>query len=285
MLDPETLRDSSLWLWLADRQAWIGPVVCVIAFVESFAIAGVVVPGVALLAITAFAAGSTGTELGATLAWAFAGAVAGDGTSYLLGRFLGPTVRERRPLRSHPEWIERGEAFFRRHGVLGVVLGRFVGPIRPVMPLIAGTLRMPAPRFFTVNLLSALGWAPAYVLPGYLVGASLSEAVATPPHLLPGLVVAAAALWALFRGAGTAWRSGARDGALARRLEGGPVGAWWLRPLTPTAGSDTRLSLLAATATLLAGVALLAVMLATVPALEPWRVFAADLLRIVGHLS
>jgi undecaprenyl-diphosphatase len=285
MLDPETLRDSSLWLWLADRQVWIGPVVCAIAFVESFAIAGVVVPGVALLAITAFAAGSTGTELGATLAWAFAGAVAGDGTSYLLGRFLGPTVRERRPLRSHPEWIEQGEAFFRRHGVLGVVLGRFVGPIRPVMPLIAGTLRMPAPRFFTVNLLSALGWAPAYVLPGYLVGASMTEAVATPPHLLPGLVVAAAALWALFQGAGTAWRSGARDGALARRLEGGPVGAWWLRPLTPTAGSDTRLSLLAATATLLAGVALLAVMLATVPALEAWRAFAADLLRIVGRLS
>jgi undecaprenyl-diphosphatase len=144
---------------------------------------------------------------------------------------------------------------------------------------------MPAPRFFTVNLLSALGWAPAYVLPGYLVGASLSEAVATPPQLLPGLLVAALALWALFHGAGRAWRSGARNGGLARRLEGSPVGAWWLRPLTPTAGSDTRLSLLAATATLVAGLAVLGTVLVAVPALEPWRAFAADLLRILVRLS
>jgi hypothetical protein len=113
----------------------------------------------------------------------------------------------------------------------------------------------------------------------------MTEAVATPPHLLPGLLVAAAALWALFQGAGKAWRSGARDGGLARRLEGGAVGAWWLRPLTPTAGSDTRLSLLAATATLAAGLAVLGTVLATVPALEPWRAFAADLLRILGRLS
>ncbi|MEE4361856.1 MAG: DedA family protein [Pseudomonadales bacterium] len=286
MFDPEALRASALWLWLQGHPAWIGAAICAIAFVESFAIAGIVVPGVALLALCALAAGAAAVPAPEALAWAFAGAVLGDGSSFLIGRRLGPALRERRPLSTHREWLTRGEAFFERHGVLGVVLGRFVGPIRPVMPLIAGMLRMAPARFLVVNLASAVAWAPVYVLPGYLVGASVAEALVAPPFFLPGALLLLVLLWLSTRATLVAWRAGGHEGALARAMAArlGTRAAPLLTPLAPDAGLDTRLSLIAAAATLCLCLGAILAVLAFAPALSDWRTFALDLWHILRRL-
>ena len=70
----------------------------------------------------------------------------------------------------HPHWLTRGESFFREYGTYSIVLGRFIGPIRPIIPMIAGMFDMPFWRFLLVNILSAAAWAPVYVLPGYVAG-------------------------------------------------------------------------------------------------------------------
>ena len=56
----------------------------VFAFVESFALIGIIVPGVLLLAAAAFIAGTGALSLQATLICAFIGAVAGDGERWPL---------------------------------------------------------------------------------------------------------------------------------------------------------------------------------------------------------
>jgi membrane protein DedA with SNARE-associated domain len=275
------LADVALHGWLVEHPGWVGAAVLAIAFVESFAVAGVVVPGVALLAGAAFVAGGGALELSTTLACAFAGAVLGDGSSFLIGRGFAPAVRRSAWMRRHPEWLERGERFFERHGVAGIVLGRFLGPIRPVMPLIAGMMHMRPRLFLSVNLLSALAWAPAYILPGYLVGASLAQAI-EPPRAWPVVtVVLAGGLW--FGGLRTldAWRAGAVGGALQRRLAGGPLDAL-ARPLAG-GGRDTAASLLAAAAVVMLQAGLLAALLA-LPAAEDWRRFGSDLLGVLRAL-
>jgi undecaprenyl-diphosphatase len=67
-----------------------------------------------------------------------------------------------------------GESFFHKHGGKSVMLGRFIGPIRPVLPLIAGMLGMSQIRFATFNSASAVIWAPFYLLPGYFAGKATS---------------------------------------------------------------------------------------------------------------
>src|SRR5690606_13905226 len=49
----------------------------------------------------------------------------------------------------------------------------FIGPLRPMLPLVAGMLNMPLPRFILVSLVAAAGWAVAYLLPGWATGAAL----------------------------------------------------------------------------------------------------------------
>lgn len=160
--------------WLGLHQQWLAVTILLIAFFESLALAGVIIPGVALLFGASAIAGGGALGIFPTLACAFAGAVLGDCSSFFLGKFFKQQIRGFWPFRNYPEWIDNGEAFFARHGGKSIIIGRFVGPIRPVIPLVAGMLNMPSLRFVWINLLSALAWAPTYMVPGYLFGRSIS---------------------------------------------------------------------------------------------------------------
>jgi membrane protein DedA with SNARE-associated domain len=145
-------------------------IVGIIALVESLALVGLLVPGVVLMTAAASLAGHQEIAIGPLLLAALVGAVAGDGLSFWLGQAQRERITAWWPLSRHPEWVARGARFFYRYGTLSVFLGRFVGPVRPIVPLIAGMLRMSPQRFYLANLASAVVWAPAYVLPGYLLG-------------------------------------------------------------------------------------------------------------------
>ncbi|MFN3580228.1 MAG: DedA family protein [Pseudomonas sp.] len=191
----ETLLTGNLLGWLSDHQQWLGLSILIITLLESLAIAGLLVPGVVLLLATTAMAGGTGMPLTTVLLWAYCGAVIGDMLSFALGRYFHQDIRRLGVFRKHPQWINRGETFFRRYGVLSILLGRFIGPIRPIIPMIAGMFDMPVWRFVTVNLLSALLWAPVYIIPGYLAGHAAGWEV--PEffwHQTLGLLAAASAL-------------------------------------------------------------------------------------------
>ncbi|MDT8896249.1 bifunctional DedA family/phosphatase PAP2 family protein [Halomonas sp. I1] len=180
-------------------------IVAAIALVESLALVGLLVPGVVLITAAASMAGHQELSVTLVILAAFLGAVAGDGLSFWLGYTQRERVTALWPLSRHPEWLARGARFFRTHGPFSVFLGRFVGPVRPVIPLIAGMLHMPPRTFTWANLISAAFWAPAYVLPGYLLGHAWQRLPGLPDGLKPwlaglgGLVVALALIFSWLR--------------------------------------------------------------------------------------
>lgn len=153
----------------------------VIALLESLALVGLAVPGVVMLTAAASLAGNAQIPPAALLLSAFIGAVVGDLLSYWLGHAQSQRIHRWWPFDRHPEWLSKGQTFFARHGALSVVLGRFIGPIRPVVPMVAGMMRMPLSRFVFCNVLSALAWAPIYLLPGYYLGRAWQETIRLPP--------------------------------------------------------------------------------------------------------
>jgi undecaprenyl-diphosphatase len=186
---------SSLMEWIQTHPHWASLFVLVVSALESFLVVGLFVPGtVVMFGIGAMiAAGSM--DLLPTLLWATVGAVLGDGTSYFIGRFYHQRLRVIWPFRKYPQMIGRGVEFFHRHGGKSIVMARFVGPVRPLVPAVAGMLNMPAERFFLVNILSALLWAPAYILPGMLFGASLGIAAEIAGRLALLLAILLTLLW------------------------------------------------------------------------------------------
>ena len=181
--------------WINLHPGWAGVFVFLVAFSESLAIVGLFMPGVVLMfgVGTLVALGSI--EFWPTFWLAVAGAIAGDGLSYWLGIHFKDQLRELWPFSRYPSLFAKGESFFLRHGGKSILFGRFVGPVRPIIPATAGMLGMSAWKFFSVNIISALAWAPAYLLPGMVFGASLGLAAEVASRLAALVVMLLISIW------------------------------------------------------------------------------------------
>jgi membrane protein DedA with SNARE-associated domain/membrane-associated phospholipid phosphatase len=169
--------------------------VFLVAFLESVAIIGTVVPA-AIVMFTAGALIGTGAlDLWTTLGIATLGAIAGDGLSYELGRAHSGRIKTWRIVRRHADAVARAEQFIHRHGGKSILLARFLGPVRATVPLVAGIAGLPRAKFYLVNVASAVLWAAAHILPGVLFGASMRVAEAVTARLAVVLVIIAALLW------------------------------------------------------------------------------------------
>jgi membrane protein DedA with SNARE-associated domain/membrane-associated phospholipid phosphatase len=165
------------------------------SLLESMAVIGTVIPG-----STVVVAGGILIGLQVLNPWwvaglAVIGAILGDGFSYWLGRRYHDRLREWWPLSAHPAMFERGQAYFAVHGAKSVFMGRFLGPLRAIVPVVAGMSDMPVLRFTVANVLSAIAWAAAHLLPGALFGASLQIAGAVSSRLLIFLAGLIAVVW------------------------------------------------------------------------------------------
>ena len=178
-----------LFTWLSEHPAWSGLFVFLIAFSESLFVIGIIVPGTILMFGVGTLVGTGVLDIQDTLLIAFLGAVAGDGVSYWIGVKYHRQFSLIWPLKNNPHHIERGKAYFKKHGGKSVLFGRFVGPVRPFIPAIAGMMDMPAKYFFMVNILSAAVWSPFYLLPGIVFGTSIGLASIVGTRLMAMLLV------------------------------------------------------------------------------------------------
>ncbi|MFC2973729.1 bifunctional DedA family/phosphatase PAP2 family protein [Azotobacter bryophylli] len=164
---------DSLTGWLTANPEWLGLTIFLLACAECLAVVGIIIPGTVLMFAVAVMAGSGALTAWETLLLGYAGGLLGDAISYAVGRRFHQSIRRLPVLRHHPEWMVGAEAYFQRYGTVSLLVGRYIGPLRPMLPMIAGMLDMPLPRFILVSLLAASGWSVAYLLPGWTTGAAL----------------------------------------------------------------------------------------------------------------
>lgn len=161
------------WILAHQQHAWW--VIFLIAFVESMVILGILVPGLPLMLMLGSLIATGALSPWLVIFWCVIGAVVGDGLSFWIGKHYKYHVLERWPLKNHPDWITRGEYFFERWGGASILFGRFFGPLRATVPVLAGILGMNQARFTAWNILSALIWAPSYLAPGFILGWMASQ--------------------------------------------------------------------------------------------------------------
>lgn len=187
-----------LFEWLSEHPVIAALLVFVIALSESLAIVGLIVPGIFFMVVFGALITTGYLDFFSTVIAAVLGAIAGDSLSYWLGRRYQQQFRNLWPFRRHPGLLDRGIDFFHRHGGKSVLLGRFVGPLRPVIPAVAGMLEMPRQRFVLTNVGSALLWGPIILLPGMAFGLSLELAAEFAGRLSLVLIILLFLLWLLF---------------------------------------------------------------------------------------
>ncbi|AXL49874.1 phosphoesterase [Paraburkholderia caffeinilytica] len=184
---------------LAGHPAWMLTVVFLAAFLEAVAVVGTFIPGSTAMFLAGALAGTGSLSLAWVFLWAIAGAIAGDGMSFWIGGRYKDRIVQLWPFRTHPQILEAGHGFFQKHGAKSVVFARFVGPLRAIVPVVAGMLGMTPLRFYGMNVLSALLWAPAHILPGVVFGASVLLAGAVSFRLVVIIALLVAIVWLSFR--------------------------------------------------------------------------------------
>ncbi|MEJ2042394.1 MAG: DedA family protein [Reinekea sp.] len=160
--------------WLNDSPVLILVAVAIVSFMESFALLGLLVPGVVVLFSLMALAHHYHIGLLPLLIAGAIGGFSGDVSSFLIGTHLQGKVDQWPWLQRHQSWLNQGHWFIKKWGWLSVIIGRFLGPLRPIIPLVAGSLGMRPSLFITLSAITVLAWAPAYLLPGYFTG-ELSE--------------------------------------------------------------------------------------------------------------
>src|SRR5215472_12318230 len=145
--------------FVRDHQAWASPIVLVLAFGESLAFISLIIPALAALVAIGALIGPSGINFWPIWIAGSLGAALGDWLSYWIGGKIGPGVAHIWPLSRNPDLVPRGERFMKRWGVLSIFIGRFFGPLRASVPLVAGILEMPYWPFQIANFVSAFVWA------------------------------------------------------------------------------------------------------------------------------
>ena len=152
------------------HEAWAPPILFALAFAESLAFISLLVPAWAALVGIGAVVVATGSDFIPIWVAASLGAALGDWLSYWIGLKLENRVYHMWPLSRHPDMIPKGESFVRKWGVLGIVIGRFFGPLRATVPLAAGIFAMPFWPFQLANFSSAFLWAGVLLGPGKIGG-------------------------------------------------------------------------------------------------------------------
>jgi undecaprenyl-diphosphatase len=158
--------------------AWTYLVVGLLAFLETGAFVGLLVPGETAMLIGGAVAGQGVINVFLLIAIAWTMAFLGDSTSFYLGHRLGRDfiLKHGPKFGITRERYEQVEDYFEKHGGKTVLIGRFIGLVRALAPFVAGSSGMKYRAFAPYSILGSGLQITLHVLAGYFFARSIEAA-------------------------------------------------------------------------------------------------------------
>lgn len=156
--------------FVREHESWAAVVAFLVAFGESVCFLSLIWPGTAILVgITGLLAAS-GTDI--KILWpaiiaAGLGGSLGYSISYWFGLYFKDSIANIWPFTRQPDLIPHGKVFFDKYGAWSVFFGHFFGPVRAVIPVVAGMFVMRQLPFQVANITSAFLWAAGVIAPTF----------------------------------------------------------------------------------------------------------------------
>lgn len=168
---------SALWNSLEHLGVWAYWIVFLIAFADSLFVIGAFTGGGALVVLSGVLVSRGVYDFTIMATFAALGALLGGSISYSLGRFFKHHVLVRPHHEARKHHMVRVERLLEKYDGVGIIIGRFLGPLGSITAFFAGFSGMKARIFTFWNLAASVAWGAGFVL----LGALLSESA----ELLP----------------------------------------------------------------------------------------------------
>jgi len=161
---------ESILLFLGEYPALLCLAIVLSAFSETIIGVGMFVPS--FIMITALA--TTAAMVGVPFIWgfisAFSGAYAGDSLGFIIGRYFSGSIQGSAFFVKREKWFNKVQYQYENKGLFFIVIARFFGPLRSIVPFVSGSLKIHPRLFLPLAFFAVLVWAPFYTLPGYVAG-------------------------------------------------------------------------------------------------------------------
>ncbi|OAA92852.1 DedA family protein [Clostridium coskatii] len=163
--------DKYLNVMIQNYGIWTYAVIFLIIFCETGLVVTPFLPGDSIL----FAAGalaSTGSlEILILFIAFYLAAVIGDTVNYHIGKKIGTKILEKEDIKYiNKEYLNKAHSFYKKHGSMTIVVGRFIPIIRTFVPFVAGIGDMGYSKFITYNMLGGFLWVTLFLGGGYFFG-------------------------------------------------------------------------------------------------------------------
>jgi len=153
--------DTLIVEWLEQNRSYALWLVPLLAFAEACVGLGLFVSGVLLVTAATLIYSAEYATLLQIIPLAWAGALLGDHSGFLVGSHIGPRFHQLRVAQRYRQAMLKGEALVQRHGGAAIFIGRFVPAIRSLVPVLVGISGFPRLRFLLLDALACLLWALA----------------------------------------------------------------------------------------------------------------------------
>jgi len=129
-----------------------------LAFLEAFVGIGLFISGAILLSVCTLLYVEQIATQQQILPLAFLGALLSDHSGYYIGRFMGPKFHQTTFAIKRAQTLKKAEQMINKYGVFAIFFGRFLTPIRSLVPLVTGVSGMDRARYSAFDIIACASW-------------------------------------------------------------------------------------------------------------------------------
>ncbi|WP_295164737.1 DedA family protein [uncultured Buchnera sp.] len=149
-------------------------IVGIVSFLESLALVGLLLPGIVFMATLGTFIGNGKLLFYPSWIAGIIGCLLGDWCSYYIGLYFKNWLHNLKFLKRNFYLLDKTKSLLDKHSVVTILIGRFIGPTRPLIPMVAGMLKLPLKKFIFPSLLGCILWPPIYFFPGIITGIAIN---------------------------------------------------------------------------------------------------------------
>ncbi|CAL4319689.1 DedA family protein [Buchnera aphidicola] len=162
--------ESWLKLLLLQSLTYSYIIIIIISFLESLAIIGLFLPGIVFMSMIGTLIGNQSLNFYSAWVTSSVGCLLGDCLSYFLGLKFKHWLYFLKNIKRYESVLLKIQNTVRTHSMATILIGRFIGPTRALIPMVSGMLKLSFKKFIIPDMIGCLLWPPICFFPGIITG-------------------------------------------------------------------------------------------------------------------
>ncbi|QCI26663.1 DedA family protein [Buchnera aphidicola (Thelaxes californica)] len=150
-------------------------IIGIISFAESLLIISFLFPSIVFMTAIGTLIGNRQLNLYSAWFGSTIGCLFGDWLSYYIGWKFKKWLNNLFLFQKYQTIFRLTKSALYQYSVLTILIGRFIGPTRPIISIISGMLQLPIKKFFLPNIVACILWPILYFLPGIVAGITINN--------------------------------------------------------------------------------------------------------------